>query len=255
MHLVAIMDAPAGARDDAESLARALGGGITALDVRMALSAVLPAVLLRTPSRERAEQAARVLVAAGLGAVAMDLADAVPVERMVHVHRPAFEDAGMRADTQGPMLPYVDIGAIVRVMAETSIWRTTREKEISGVQRHRPVVQVEHTRIEHTVENVVFLFVRGAGVPWVLRAGEARYLALGAELRRTATENFFAVVALLRRRAPLAVYDERFVAHPLVRQAETHVRNNDHAAAELGDAGVEARVHLLARLLGCGPTP
>ncbi len=251
MHVVAIL-AAVDVTSDVEGLAATLGGGITALELRMALSAVKPSILFRTPSRERAEQAASILVAHGLGAVAVDMADVVSVERMVHVHRFTLEAAGLRADARGPTLAYDEVAAIVRAAVETSILRTTREIEAvrAGARGTRVEVEVERTRAERAVEQVAFLFARGEGVPWVLRAGEARYLALGAAMRPTSMENFLATVALLRERAPKATYDERFVAHPLVRQAETYVRGHDTAAPALDDRAVEVRVHILARGLG-----
>jgi len=249
MHAVAIVESWAGAQDDALSLAQGLGGGMTALEMRMALSATPPSVLFRTASRERAEQAARALEAGGVQALAVDLADVLPIERMVHVHRFTLDAAGLRADARGPTLAYDDIAAIDRVAAETSIVRRTREKELESVRGRATEVDVEHTRMERTVEQALFLFVGGEGVPWVLRAGEARYLALGPALRATTVENFQVTVALLRERAPRALYDERFALHPLVRQAQMHVRDHESAAPDLGDAGVDVRLHLLARAL------
>ena len=249
MHAVAIVESWAGAQDDALSLAQGLGGGITAMEMRMALAATPPSVLFRTPSRERAEQAARALEAGGVQAVAVDLADVLPIERMVHVHRFTMDAVGLSADAGGPTLAYADIAAVVRVAAETSIVRKTHEKEYETVRGRATEVDVEHTRMERTVEQALFLFVAGEGVPWVLRAGEARYRALGSALRATVMENFLVTVALLRERAPGAVYDERFALHPLVRHAQVHVRDHDTAAPDLGDAAVDVRVHLLARAL------
>jgi hypothetical protein len=253
MHVVAIGASAASVSADAESLARALGDGRTALDIRMALAGTPPSVVLRTPSRERAEEAARILAAAGLAVVAIELAHVVPVERMVHVHRFAFDERGLRADTRlpdAPVLAFDAIVAILHVAAETSIWRTTHEKEIASVRGRAVMVDVQYTRAERATEQALFLYARGSSVPWVLRAGEARYLGLGAAMRPTAAENFATVIALLRERAPQAAYDERFVAHPLLRHAEVHVRDNDPAAVDLGDRGVEVRVQLLAQMLG-----
>ena len=253
MHVVAILEAAADAASDVQGLARTLGGGITALELRLALSAVHPSVLFRTTSRERAEQAASVLLACGIGAAAVDLADVPSLEHMVHVHRFALEAAGLRADTRGPTLAYDAVAAIVRAAVETSIWRTTREIEDRVSARGRRVeIEVVRTRAEHALEQVLFLFVRGEGASWVLRAGEARYLALGTGLRPTVMENFLETVARLRERAPHALYDERFVADPLVRQTETHVRGHEAAAPVLADRAVELRVHLLARVLARG---
>jgi hypothetical protein len=254
MHVVAIVDAAANAVADAERLTAALGDGLTPLELRMALSAVPPSVLFRTGSRERAEQAAGILVAHGVGAMAVDLAEVPSLEQMVHVRRFALEDTGLRSHTGGPLLAYDAMAAIVRVAIETSVWRTTRESErlVPGPRGERPEVTVERTRAEHTVEQALFLFERGGGMPWVLRASDARYLGLGAALRPTTIENFVATIAILRERAPRAIYDDRFVAHPLARQTETHVRGHDTAAPPLGDRAVEVRLHLLASTLGRG---
>jgi hypothetical protein len=172
---------------------------------------------------------------------------------MVHVHRFAFEAGGLRADDHGPTLAYDAMAAIIRAAVETSVWRTTREGDTrSGPRGTHVHVRTDVTRAEHASDQVIFLLARDGGVPWVLRASEARYLALGASLRPTVVENFLTTLGLLRARAPRAVYDERFVAHPLVRQAEVHVRGHGTPTHELGDPGIELRVHLLAQTLGRG---
>jgi hypothetical protein len=57
----------------------------------------------------------------------------------------------------------------------------------------------------------------------------------------------------VRARAPPVIYDERFVSHPLLRQAEVHVRGHETPTHELGDPGIEvpsalARADARARL-------
>jgi hypothetical protein len=253
MHVVAILESDAEAANHAEELARTLGGGITALELRMAMSAIHPSILLRTASRDRAEEVAAILVARGIGAVVIDLASVASLERMVHVHRFAFEADGLRADDHGPTLAYDAMAAIIRAAVETSVWRTTREGETkSGPRGTRVHVQTDVTRAEHATEHVLFLVARDGGVPWVLRASEARYLALGPGLRPTVVENFMTTLGLLRARAPRSIYDERFVSHPLARQAEVHVRGHETPTHDLGDRGIEVRVHLLAQTLGRG---
>jgi hypothetical protein len=252
MHIVALLDAIGKDALDSERLASDIGDAITALEVRMALSATPPSIFLRVPSPERAEEITAILAAAGLNATAVDLNDVVPVGRMVHMHRFAMGTDALRADDRGPTLAYGDIEAIVRVAAETAILRTTREKESTGVGGKATAALVEHTRTDQATEHVPFLFVRGGGVPWVMRAGEARYLTLGAALRPTTLENFRTTVALLREKAPRAGYDDRFVALPLVRQAEAHVRDHESAAPDLGDRDMEVRLHLLVRALTVG---
>jgi hypothetical protein len=253
MHVVAILDSDPEAASHAEELARTLSGGIAALELRMAMSAIHPSILLRTASRERAEEAAAILVARGVGAVVVDLTSVTSLEQMVHLHRFAFETDGLRADDHGPILAYEAMAAIIRAAVETSVWRTTREGDTKIGPRGTHVhVLTDVTRTEHAIEQVLFVVARDGGIPWVLRASEARYLALGAGLRPTVVENFVTTVGLLRARAPRAIYDERFVSHPLVRQAEVHVRGHETPTHELGDPGIEVRVHLLAQTLGRG---
>jgi hypothetical protein len=245
MYVVAIAEAPGGAT--AEELAAVLG--LTPFEARLALAAVQPHVVLRTPLRERAVDVARRLVQCGYDAIALDRADVVPVERMVHLRRFAIGTTGLRADSSGPTLAFDEVSALVRVAATTAVLRTTREKEIEAVRGRRTEGEVERTHVERATDHALFLFPRSEGTPWVLCAGEARYLALGPALRPTSIENFLVTVALLRERAPQAPYDERFAVHPLARQAQVHVRGFESAAPELGDDGVEVPVQLLARWL------
>jgi hypothetical protein len=120
VHVVAILEPPA-APPDIEGMA--LPEGVTALDVRLASPATTPSLVLRTPSRDRGDEVARALVSLGLRAVSLDLADVVPVARMVHVHRVAFDPSGLRAEVAGPLLAHDALGALVRVSASTSVWR------------------------------------------------------------------------------------------------------------------------------------
>ncbi|MGH7297015.1 MAG: hypothetical protein ACRELB_18905, partial [Polyangiaceae bacterium] len=231
-----------------------------------ALSGVLPRVLFRTPSQEDAERAASVLSLAGVVALAVDVATVTPAARMVRVHRFVLEDKALRADARGPVLPYEDIAAIARVASDTAVHRTTRERDVEPVggrggvgwgRGRAEVTEVDVTRTEHAVEQMLVLFVRDGGVPWVVTASEARYLGLGALLRPTQLENLLVLATLLRERAPGAAYDERFVSQPLVRTAEVRVRDHDGAVLGRGDAGIDVRLHLLGHVLvqggGRGP--
>ena len=248
MFAVGVLDTSPGAEERAEALSARIGGGITALDVRMALAGVLPRVLLRTPSRERAEGAASALVGAGVPAVAVDTSAVTPVERMVHVRRFALEPESLRADARGPLLAYDRITAIARVASETSVQRTTREHEFESAHGRQTQYEVEITRTEHARDQALFLFVENAS-PWVMRVGEARYLGLGPLMKRTQIENLLTLASVLRERAPQAAYDERFVAHPLAPTGEARVRDHDAPTLTMDDASIDLRVHLLGEVL------
>jgi hypothetical protein len=122
----------------------------------------------------------------------------------------------------------------------------------TGSRGHRAEVKIERTRHEVATEQVLFLFPRDETTPWVLRAGEARFVGLGNAMRPTVMENFLATLAILRQRAPHAAYDERFLAHPLLQLKEASVRGQDTVTPPLGDLGIAARVHLLGRILRQG---
>jgi hypothetical protein len=248
MFAVGVLDTSPGAEERADALSARIGGGITALDVRMALAGVLPRVILRTPLRERAEDAASALVCAGVPAIAVDMAAVTPVERMVHVRRFALEPDCIKADARGPVLAYDRIAAIARVATDTAVQRTTREHEFESAHGRQTQYEVEITRTEHAHEQALFLFVADAA-PWVVRAGEARYLGLGPLMKRTQIENLLTLAAVLRERAPRAAYDERFVANPIAPTGEARVRDHDAPTLTMDDASIDLRVHLLGQVL------
>ncbi|MEO7092349.1 MAG: hypothetical protein ABI175_03800 [Polyangiales bacterium] len=242
---MAIADIDRPLEEEAPALAAILGA--SPYDVRLALHGTPPSIVLRTPSRDLAERALAGLRARRCSALLIDLDDVVPTGRMVAVRRFALDDDGLHASESGPKLLYEDLAALVRVAASTNVERTTVELEVRGTGRGGAVtVEEERTRREREHEQLLYLFPRD-GVPWVLRAREARYLGLGAGLRATVHENFLATIAVLRARAPRAAYDERFVAHPLTRHHAVQVRGDVRSKEAISDAGLDLPVHLVAR--------
>jgi len=75
----------------------------------------------------------------------------------------------------------------------------------------------EVTTKTETREQVLYLFRKSGGAPWILRERAARYMGLGADLRPTSLENFGTTIRRLRELAPLAFYDERLMSGRPVR--------------------------------------
>jgi hypothetical protein len=234
--------------EEAAALAPILG--ISAWDVRMALTGTLPAIALRTWSLEQAQRAMTGLAARGVRALLADTSEVTPSERMIAVHRFTLEEEGLRARERGPLLPFSAIDTLVRVSSIGSVQRTEVERDMEpSASSSRPLVEREHTRSEREREQSLYLFRRDGATPWILRAREARYLGLGAARRLTVFENFLATIEVLRAKAPHARYDDRFHHRPLTRIEAVHVRGNGPAPLSLGDHAVDLHVHVLATWL------
>ena len=65
-------------------------------------------------------------------------------------------------------------------------------------------------------------------------------------MQPTRRANFFSTVAAVRRLAPEAVVDDRFVASPLVSQASVHVRGTDAAPVSQPAGLIDLTVTILA---------
>jgi hypothetical protein len=245
-HVVALAGAPHDAAP--EGLATALG--VTVLEARLALAAPMPHPVLRVATHEDAMRATHALESCGFEAMSLDVTELVRAEDMVHVERFAFTESALLATEHGPELAWSDVGVLLDVAATGSIVRTTRERERRYTARGQAVtVDVERTRTEHATERALFLFPHGGAVPWLLRAAEARYVGLGPRMRPTTFENYGETVRQIRARASSAVYDDRYVARPLVQHDEAYAHGNETKELPFGDAGIDLPVQLLARWL------
>jgi hypothetical protein len=251
--VVAVGEIAAALEDEAPPLAAAVG--LTAYDIKARLTGPLPRVLFQSPQEEPARRVLAAVRARRHGAFLCDT-DTVPRPAdVVRVRRFAVTDVGVLAGEA--VLPYDRIGAVLRVAVRSTVVRSTREKELRSRGARPPAtVEVEHAAHESLVVHAAYLVPRTAGAersrPWVLHEREASFLALGPALKKTRRENLTAALDLVRERAPRAIYDERFVGHPLATSQVVSVRDN--LSPEPPDAGVALAVHLLAEwLLGAAP--
>jgi hypothetical protein len=250
VHAVALCELASAGEAEAAELAPLLGVGT--YDVRTWMSGVLPRVVLQTADHGAALEATRRLRARGHGAVMFDLADVVPGTHMVQVHRFVADDAALWAnDGEGDFFPWESIGAIAIVARRIEVVRTKRQRALGRTTPGRPapttsLLQRSH---EHLVDHVAYLFSRDGGVPWLVREQETQYLSLGPRMKLTRYENFRETIALLRARAPGAIYDERFAKDPRTAAQLVLVHGHDSAMPDAADIHVDMVVHVLGEWL------
>ena len=188
--------------DDAPHFAR--DAGLALYEARLKLSQPAPIVALRTSDREAALRMLASLRARGHDAVACD-ADAVP---------PPIAVRDVRE------LPSEGILALIRAVRAIRTETTERFTErklrpgmalaTGGLVMSKKVTR-EEKRVAHDKEDLLYVFPRAGGAPWLVSERGTSYASLEnvAKLQR---ENFLNVVSALRERAPLARYDERMLA-------------------------------------------
>lgn len=244
--------------DEAAPLAALLG--LTAFDVRNRLGGPLPRVIFQSPAEDEARRAYAALRARGHGVLLVDTETVPSHSELVRVRRFAVDDSGLVGSAPAPPhLAFDDVGAILRVALRSPVLRSTREKELRSHGGRPPAtVEVEHLAHESIDAHAAYVFPRAGGStrprPWLLHERETSFLGLGPGLRLTRRENLGAAIDLVRRRAPGAVYDDRFVGRPLVSSQMIAVRGNVTAEAGPPDGNADLAVHLLAEwLLGGAP--
>jgi hypothetical protein len=251
VHAVALCELASASEAEAAELAPLLGMG--PYDVRVWMSGILPRIVLQTPDHGIAVETTRRLRARGHGVVMIDVADVVSGAHMVPVHRFIADDASLWAnDGEGDFLPWELLGAIMVVVRRVEVLRTTRNRESLRAMpaRAAPTTNVTKRSREHLVEHVAYLFPReGGGVPWLVREQETQYRSLGPRMKLTCYENFWETVALLRARAPGAIYDERFAREPRTAAQLVKVLGHESAMPAAADIQVDMLVHVLGEWL------
>jgi hypothetical protein len=223
--------------------------GLTAYDMKLRLSGLLPAVVFQAQTAEPALDVLEALRRRGHGALAIDTDEVTPSATMVRLKRFAIEGARLRADDRGDATPLADVTALIRASTSTDVVRATREREpvYSGRSFAPATREVEHLSHDSVVDHVLYVF-RREGPPWILVEREAKYVGLGAALRSTRFQNFLATIELLRLAAPGAVYDARFAPDP--HQSGKLVMTQGAGQPDpRGDNRLDVLVHALARWL------
>ncbi len=218
--------------------------GTTAYELRLALGPGFPAVVLATPDPARAATALAAIRGRGHRATEIEFSDVVPSSRMIPLRDFRFEPTDLVANAgEDDRVPYADLSAILRASHRADVVTTHEVKErklalgkaiaTGGLVMTKTTTREITSKTENR-EQVLYLFRASGATPLILREMSAHYAGLGADLGRTALENFGKTIQRLRALAPHAAYDERLL-----------VPRSIHGVAD----GVEATdlvAHLLA---------
>ncbi len=217
MHIVAIGELRGTVEDAIRPLALDLQ--TTPYELKLALNAGFPAVVLVTVDETLAKAAVAAIARNGHAPINCDRSDVVPSSRMTLLRSFKFAASGLAAHTASDEeLPYEDIAVMLRAMHRTTTETTETVKE----RKLRPVMAIAsgglvmsktttRTVTSNTAQNeqVLYIFRRSGRPPWLLRERSAQYVGLGTELKPTSLENFSNTIQRLRKLAPHASYDER----------------------------------------------
>jgi hypothetical protein len=202
-----------------EADALAASFGTVAYQEKLKLRAGLPALVLTTPDRARADALGAELRGRGHDALVCELADVVAASDMTILRRFRFEATAI---VQGDVaLPWNDVAALVRATHRTQTVSVEQQKEkkfnlgralaTGGLSISKTTIK-EVTHRADQDEPVLYLFRRSGQPPWLLAQHRAQFFALGDRVAATAAPNFIATVTALRERAPLAYFDDRLIA-------------------------------------------
>jgi hypothetical protein len=232
--------------------------GITPYDLRLRVGGALPVILERTADADRARALLATLRGQGHGAVGCDVA-AVPaadsLPRLRAFELSADELTLVAADGGRQGVPFAAVAAVVRALhvveEDLHTQTTTRQLSVgravltSGLSMTKQVVKETRQQREER-QQVAYVYVAGAGRPWLLREHELRYDALGDRRGLATAAGFQALVAALGERAPRALHDDRFFRQRR-RDPELRVAGNTAASTTRSSnvAATDLAVHLL----------
>ena len=222
---------------EADVLAQMLG--MTAYDTRLALAAGPPSILLMTPDRDRANDAAGLLRSRGHGAHVFDDETFTASESMPRADDFLLEAEGMRRTQSGELLPYGDVYAILRAVhdATSELERHARPQigERPLISSHAPRVVSKNEDREH----VAYFFRRSGEKPWLLRERHASYVGLGSDRTPIAFVNFTRTLTRMREASAMAIYDDRLSRRRIAERAGAEGQRSSRE-------GMDLLAHLLA---------
>ncbi len=217
MYIVAIGDM----KGELDSAIRPLASDldITPYELRLAINAGFPAVVLVTVDESLARSAAATIARHGHFSICCDRRTIATSEQMTRLRDFRFKsDALLAQEVSDVRLAYDDISVLLRATHRTTSESTEQVKE----RKLRPVMAIAsgglvlsktttRTVTSSTAHNeqVLYIFRRSSGTPWLLKERSAQYGGLGERLSATSFENFSTTIRLLRERCPRAAYDER----------------------------------------------
>lgn len=255
MYVVAVTELRSPIETEATRIAEDIGS--TAYELRIQLTAGMPAVVLSTQDMALAQRVLTRITERGNLAVGVDDDYVVDSESMVTMKRFRMDPDGYRTEeAPNELLPYGDVLAIVRATHRLSSSSRTVVKErkfsagralLSGGLVMTKTTTRETKQSSDEREHVVYLFRRSGERPWILRQDEAKYHMLGDKMQPTNALNFPLVVTRMRESSPTAIFDTRLVSVKRIPE-----RNVSLTASQSGTVvssftyGVDLLAHLLA---------
>jgi len=206
--------------EELPELAQLLGGN--AYDLRLRLMGPLPVIVQRVED----EPAARALLASlrkrGHGAVACDLDKVMPADKMLSPREFSIDAEALEVPgVQDGRVPYDSILAMlpaIRLTSDSSTSTVTKRKlslgralMTGGLKPTRKKSKISHTQTDER-EQVLYLYRKARARPLLLCELRLRYANLEEFMCASTAENFTALVTLLRKRAPGAIFDDRLAA-------------------------------------------
>ena len=231
-YAVAITELATPADTSAPALATLLGK--EPYDVRLELAAGMPAMILTTPDLVRATDVATRIRALGHAVLAFDTAKVVSSDDMVSMKRFRLDPEGLEIeDRPVERLAYDEAFALVRAVHrfEGQSREEVQSKQLSGARALATGglmltknVKKEIVNVASEKCNVLYIYRRDGGTPWILRETGTNYAALGTSRSHSQLHNFAATVQLLRQRMPSAPYDDRLLTMRRIKQGEAITR-------------------------------
>ena len=225
------------ASTEADALAPLLAK--TPYETRLALAAGPPSVVLSTTDQGRATDILNTLRSRGHGAHVFDDELFVKSDTMTKLDDFRLDADGARRTTNGDLLAYGDIFAILRSVHDSSA-ATEREAPTSlvdGLMADANALRFVSKSEER--EHVAYFFRRSGERPWLLRERHTSYVGLGEERGPVAFANFTRVLTRIREASPMAVYDDRLVRRRVPERLDAEgVTSSRH--------GMDLLAHLLA---------
>jgi hypothetical protein len=261
MHVVAI--AALATSIDTEATALAPDLGLTAYETRLLLVSGTPAIVRRTAEGTAAIDLAAKLRSRGHGVVVCDDSDVVPSSAMIGMRRPRIGSTALSLDDRAEsVLPFDDVLAFIaarhRHRTETSKAMSERKFSpsralISGGLVTTATVKSEAETATDVRQHVLYIFRRSGTTPWILRDAGSDWSGLGRPLAPTSIENFKLAVAILRERAPGAVYDERLLLRKATpERVATSGTAGSRTVKTSSAGGMDLLAHLLALFIARG---
>jgi hypothetical protein len=180
--------------------------GMSPADVRLRLALPRPAILARLPAPE-AEKLRDLLIGKGFAAV---LGQVPRMDRtLIEVRRFTLEEQAFSVENgkgERQQARYADLQLLVRGLRRTTTVETQEEERYDPIRRRRVKEEVE-TRHQH-MEN--FLWVYGGGMTAAITE-RTSMVGLGALRATTKYATLQILTEELRKRAPQAVFDDRFL--------------------------------------------